>query len=144
MKRVTKISLITAGVIVVVGAFSTFHHFKDPEHRVQWVVDEVTEELELSEPQQAKLQELRVEMVATHKAARQKLRDSRSQFHSLFEAATLDQEEAVTLVSSHTQFVDERAPVVVAAFGDFYDSLTIQQQSDIRTFLRKHGEHHYN
>jgi len=144
MKRITKISLITAGVIVVVGAFSTFHHFKDPEHRVQWVVDEVTEELELNETQQTKLQELRVEMVATHKAARKKLRDSKSQFRSLFDAATLDQDEAVTLVSTHTQFIDERAPVVVAAFGDFYDSLTTQQQNDIRSFLREHGEHHYN
>lgn len=144
MKRVTKISLITVGVIVVVGASITFNYFKDPEHRVQWVVDEVTEELELTEPQQVKLQALRVEVTATQKAAKQKLRDSKSQFHTLFETSTLDQVQAVTLVNSHTQFIDERAPVVIAAFADFYDSLTTQQQNDIREFLRKHGEHHYD
>lgn len=144
MKRVTKISLITVSVIVVVGGLFTFNHFKDPEHRVQWVVDEVTEELELTEPQQVKLQALRVEMVATHKAAKQKLRDSKGRFHKLFEATTLDQDKAVALVNSQTRFVDERAPVVVAAFGDFYDSLTTRQQNEIRGFLRRHGEHHYN
>ncbi len=143
MKRVTKYSLITVGVIVIVGAFSTFRHFKDPEHRIQWVVDEVTEELELTEPQQVKLQELRVEVAATHKAAKQKLRDSKGQFHALFEATTLDQGEAVTLVSSHTQFIDDRAPVIAAAFGNFYDSLTTHQQNEIRGFLRKHNKHHY-
>jgi len=115
MKRTTKISLIVVGLIVTVGAFSSFNHFRNTENRVQWLVDEVTEEL----------------------------RESKEQFRALFDTPKLDQDQAVSLVASHTQFVDQHTPIVVAAFGDFYDSLNTDQQSEIRGFLQKHHNRHY-
>lgn len=144
MKRVTKISLIAATVIVTVGAFSTINHFRDPESRAQWVVDEVTEELDLTEVQQTKLQEVRTEILATHKAAKQMLKESKDQFKALFNSTTLDQNQAVALIGSHTQFIDRQAPIVVAAFGGFYNSLSVQQQGEIREFMEKHDRRHYN
>jgi len=143
MKRTTKISLIVVGLIVTVGAFSSFNHFRNTENRVQWLVDEVTEELALTEPQQTKLQLLRKELMATRKATKLMLRESKEQFRALFDTPKLDQDQAVSLVASHTQFVDQHTPIVVAAFGDFYDSLNTDQQSEIRGFLQKHHNRHY-
>lgn len=142
MKRIVKISMIAAGALIVVGSFTACSHFKSPENRAQWVVEKVTDKLELTEVQQGKLKTLKVEMMATRKDMKQNFADTRGQFKSLFDESTLDQKQALSLVHSHTQFIDQRAPVIVAAFGDFYDSLDAKQQIDVREFVNAHDDHH--
>jgi len=142
MKRITKISIIAAGALVVVSSFTACSHFRSPENRAQWMVERVTDKLELTESQQVKLKALKDEMMSSRKNMKQKFGESKSQFRVLFDASTLDQKRAVSLVSSHTQFVNEQAPVLVAAFANFYDSLDLEQQTEIREFVGEHDDHH--
>ena len=142
MKPIVKAALVLTGVIVSVTAFATYNHYRYPEAKAQWVVDEVTEELTLTEPQQEKLVVLKDQMLEVRKATKEMLMESRDQFTTLFETSNLNQEQALTLIQSHTEFVNQAAPVLVAAFGDFYDSLTPEQQTEIRTFLEEHRKHH--
>ena len=141
MKRFTKISIIAAGALVMVGSFTACSHFRTPENRANWMVERVTDKLELTESQQGKLKVLKDQMIASRKDMKQRFGDSRGQFKELFDATTLDQNQALSLVSDHTQYVDEQAPVIVAAFGRFYDSLDQEQQAEIREFVGDHDNH---
>ncbi len=141
MKRITKISLIVAGAVLVVSSFSGCAHFRSPENRAQWMVEKVTDKLELTEPQQSKLQTLSDEMLSTRKTMKQQFGETREQMVTLFDQPTLDQDRALTIVQTHTQLVDERAAVVVAAFADFYDVLNSEQQTKIREFMQEHDDH---
>lgn len=143
MKRITKISIIAVGALVVASSFTACSHFRSPESRAQWVVEKVTDKLELTESQQIKLTALRDEVMNSRKDMRQKFGESKSQFKTLLDASTLDQKQAVSLVGSHTQFVNEQAPVLVAAFANFYDSLDLEQQAEIREFVGEHDERHH-
>lgn len=142
MKRITKISIIAAGALVVVSSIIAFNHFGSTEKWAQWMVERTTDKLELTELQQEKLMALKDEIMASRTDMKQQFVQSRGQFISLFDASTLDQQQALSLVSTHTQFVDKRAPLIVATFADFYDSLDLEQQAEVREFIQEHHEAH--
>ncbi|MCW8824799.1 MAG: Spy/CpxP family protein refolding chaperone [Gammaproteobacteria bacterium] len=142
MKRLTKFSLIGAGALAMVTAISGCSHFKSPEDRAQWMVDKVSSKLELTEVQQVKLKALSDEMLSTRKEMKLKFGDSREQVMALLDQPTLDQDKAIDIVKSHTKMVDDKAPVMVAAFADFYDSLDAEQQAEVREFMQKHKDRH--
>lgn len=142
MKRITKISIIAAGALVVISSIIAFNHFSSTEKWAQWMVERTTDKLELTELQQGKLMALKDEIMASRTDMKQQFVQSRGQFISLFDASTLDQQQALSLVSTHTQFVDKRAPLIVAAFADFYDSLDLEQQAEVREFIQEHNDHY--
>lgn len=144
MKRITKISLIGAVTLVLVTTISACNHFKSPENRAEWMMDKVSNKLELTDIQQTKLKALSEEMLSSRKAMKSKFGDSREQIVALFEQPTLDQKKALSLVQSKTQMIEEKAPVIITAFANFYDSLDAEQQSEVRDFVQEHKErsHH--
>ncbi len=143
MKRITKISLIAAGALVVVSSFTACSHFRSPENRADWMVERVTDKLELTESQQGKLKALKDEMMTARKDMKLKFGDSREQMVALFDQPTIDQGKALNIIKSHTQMVEERAPVMVSTFADFYDSLDSEQQREVREFMQKHDDRHH-
>ena len=126
----------------MITTISGCSHFRSPENRAQWMVEEVTDELELTETQQVKLKTLSDEMLSTRTSMKEQFGETREQMVALFDQPMLDQDKALNIIKSHTQMVDERAPVMVTAFADFYDSLDTVQQEEIREFMQKHNDRH--
>ncbi len=141
MKRLTKISIIGAGALVLIGTLSGCSHFRTPEDRAQKMVERVTDKLELTEVQQGKLETFKDKMMTSRKNMKQRFGESKEEFKALFDASTIDQKQTLSLVSSHTQYMNEQAPVIIATFANFYDSLDLKQQADIREFMSDYDEH---
>lgn len=142
MKRKTKISLIVVGALVVVGIISACGFRGDPEQRAQWMLDKVTEKLVLDDTQQVQLKNVSDEMMNSREAMKQQFGDDREQLLALLEQPTLDQEKILALIGSRTGALNERAPMIVAAVGEFYDGLTAEQQTQVREFAQEHRGHH--
>jgi Spy/CpxP family protein refolding chaperone len=54
-----------------------------------------------------------------------------------------DRARAQTLVTDKTAALNAKSPEVIAALGDFYDSLTPTQQAKVRDYLQgRHGWWH--
>lgn len=138
MKRITKISLIGAGTLAMILTISGCNHFSSPENRAEWMVDRINNKLELTDVQQTKLKALSEEMLSSRKAMKLKFSDSHNQVAALFEQTTLDQNKALGILQSHTQMIEEQAPVMISAFANFYDSLDIEQQAEVREFMQEH------
>ncbi len=141
MKRLTKLALIGAAALVVVGSISACGHHRDPEQRAQWMVQKVTKKLELNDAQQAKLKALSDEMLNARKAMKQEFKDDREQVLALLDQRQMDQDKMLGMTQSHTQTVNAQAPKIVAAMAGFYDSLTLEQQAKIRTFVAENHGH---
>lgn len=142
MKRITKVSLVVVGTLVVAGLFSACNHRGDPEERAQWMMEKVAKKLELDDAQQAQLKNVSDEMMNARKAMKQEFGDDREQMQALLEQPTMDQDQILSLIRSHTEAVNERAPMIVAAVGEFYDGLTMEQKTEIREFVQEHRERH--
>jgi len=63
---------------------------------------------------------------------------------SLVAGPTFDRVKAKAFVDAKTSAIQTKSPELIAAFGDFYDSLKPEQQQKVREFMSRgrHGWHH--
>jgi Spy/CpxP family protein refolding chaperone len=104
-------------------------------------VEKISDKLELNAGQKAKLEALADEMIASRKAMRGESVDVRKDLQALIAADKFDRTKAQQMLDQKTQALQGSGPKVLAAFGDFYDSLNPEQQKQVREKLerRSHG-----
>jgi periplasmic protein CpxP/Spy len=102
-------------------------------------VDKISDKLALNGVQKQKLGALADEMIASRKALKGGSADPRADLKALITGDKFDRTQAQTLLDQKTQAVQGHGPKVLAAFGDFYDSLTSAQQQQVRDKLDKRG-----
>jgi len=135
-------------VILIVGAatVSTIvacgHRFSSPEERAEYMVDKVSKELALNDAQNVKLNALKDQILAARQDMVSKRKETKQAVNELLEQPALDRDRVLNMVSERTQAVNEKAPQVVSALGDFYDSLTAEQQAKLREEIKERMEHH--
>ena len=149
MKRLSKLLMLGTGVVFLAGSVTACsHHYRSPEHRSQWMVEKMTKELDLNDVQQARLQVLNKEMQSTRQSMKQQFTDNHEQVLNLLDQPKLDQARVLGMIESHTRNINQRAPKLVSAMAEFYDSLSAEQQARVREHLREHqgthggSEHH--
>lgn len=102
-------------------------------------VEKISGKLELNAGQKAKLEVLADEMIASRKAMRGESGDVRNDLKSLIAADKFDRTKARQMLDQKTQALQGSGPKVLAAFGDFYDSLNPEQQKQVRERLERRG-----
>lgn len=143
MKRISKIVIITSGAVLLAGSIAACsHHHRTPEQRAEWMTEKVSKELKLDDAQQAKFKALSEDMLAVRKQMRSEFGSDRDQVLDLLDQPKLDQARILGMVKEHTRTINEQAPKIVAAMGDFYDSLSPEQQAEVREFVKEHHGHH--
>ena len=55
--------------------------------------------------------------------------------------ATFDRAKAKALIDDKTGADQSKSPELIAAIGDFYDSLKPEQQEKVREFMARRGRH---
>lgn len=102
------------------------------------VMDRVADRLELNEEQKKKLGVVADRLLEQRTALRGG-KDPRTELQSLVAAERFDRAKAQALVAEKAAAVASGSPEVIAAFGDFYDSLQPAQQAKVREFLQRGG-----
>lgn len=102
-------------------------------------VEKISDKLELNAGQKAKLEVLADEMVASRKAMRGESGDVRTDLRALIAADKFDRSKAQQMLDQKTRALQGSGPKILAAFGDFYDSLNPEQQKQVRERLERRG-----
>jgi len=100
------------------------------------IVERVGKRLDLDDAQKAKLGALADQLRASRQALRGNA-DPRSEVQSLVAGSTFDRAKAKSLVDAKTSVLQSRSPELIAAVGDFYDSLKPEQQQKVREFMAR-------
>jgi len=103
------------------------------------MVEKISDKLELNAGQKAKLGVLADEMIASRKAMRGESGDVRKDLQTLIAGDKFDRTKAQQMLDQKTQALQGSGPKVLAAFGDFYDSLNPEQQKQVRERLERRG-----
>ena len=103
------------------------------------VIEHVSDKLELNEAQKLKLGVLADEMIAHRKAMRGDNADPRTEIQALVAGEKFDRSRAQTLLTQKTQVAQGDGPKMIAALGDFYDSLNPEQQKQVREKMQRRG-----
>ena len=102
------------------------------------VVDRVASRLDLTADQKQRLNALAGKLHEQRVALRGAT-DPRADVQSLIAGGKFDRARAQALVGEKTAAISAKSPEVIAAFGDFYDSLDASQQAKVRDFLQHRG-----
>ncbi len=147
MKAIRKVLIgVTVATLMVGGLAACKHRDYTPAEKVAYVVEEIDDELELTELQLTNLKQLANIVTSLAEEAEAKREQHHNTIDELLSQPTLDQARILGLVSEHTSKVNNEAPKVVAATANFYDSLTEEQRATLRErfaeFREDHHRHH--
>ncbi len=143
--RRTLIGLASATALfggLAAWAGHSYGHFwhGDATERQARMVDFATRKLELDPAQKAKLEALAGTLQAQRKALVTEGSNPRAELQQLIAGASFDRTQAAALLQAKLGAVQLKSPEVIAAFGDFFDSLRPDQQARLREALAR-GRH---
>lgn len=132
---ITGIALITTSIVAC--------NRGTPEERGERMVQKVTEELELTETQQARLTDVKNEFLEIRKTMRTNREQTKTDIQTMLQQPTLDRSKANSMVNQHIETIHSRSPVIIDAIGNFYDSLDDTQRAELREFIEDKMDHHH-
>lgn len=101
-------------------------------------IERVASRLDLDAAQKAKLGVL-ADRLQAQRAALKGATDPRADVRALVAGERFDRTRAQALVNAKAAVVTAGSPEVIAALGDFYDSLNPAQQQKVRDFMDRGG-----
>ncbi len=105
------------------------------------LIDKAGSRLDLDDAQKAKLGVLADKLHAQRNALVGSGTDPRAELQQLVAGATFDRAKAKALLDAKTGAITSQSPELIAAIGDFYDSLKPEQQAKLRDFMARRGHH---
>ncbi|MBX3655763.1 MAG: Spy/CpxP family protein refolding chaperone [Ramlibacter sp.] len=141
------------GASLLVGGLSACSHRHDghgwqmsAEDQARFrgkMIDRVSAKLDLNEDQKQRLGVLADKLQAQRAALKGTTTDPRAEIQALVKGDKFDRSRAQALVAEKTAAITAQSPEVIAALGDFYDSLKPEQQAKVRDLMqRRHGFWH--
>lgn len=132
-----------------VGAFRGHHGWgphslseEDATRMKGRMVERAADKLSLDSAQKTKLNTLADQLQAQRLALMAGSHPPGAELAALLQSPTFDRQKAQALVDSKTATVKNASPALIAAFGDFYDSLKPAQQQKLRQFMDRRGHGH--
>jgi periplasmic protein CpxP/Spy len=140
--RTRYIVAILSAVGIAVAVTACGHHAREhgPGDYAVRHVEKLGKELNLNEAQTAKLNAVTATLRKSRESMHARHDETRKAALALLDQPKLDRQRALGLVQQTTRDINDQAPDVIAAVGDFYDSLTPAQQQKLRTELKERME----
>ncbi len=142
MKRSTKIITATVLTLGVVGGAAAIgkHKFGSPEARIDHMMGYVSEELNLDSGQEQALEALKDEVLSARTLMKDQMTPMKDEINTLLSADSFDQAAALEMITGKTATINEVAPGLVMAFGNFLDGLDAEQKAEVVEFIEKRAE----
>ena len=145
-RHITWTAIAVGGGLLIstLGACSRgYHHgYHDIDRKVEWVKEEIDDELELNAGQKDELDRLADYLVELHQERKSRREALRQEALALAAAPTLDQGRLLEIVQEHTALVNEKAPETIARVAGFTDTLDAEQRGEITERMTRWIERH--
>jgi len=138
IKSIIIIVLLVAvlGILVAGCAKHRFSH-KSPDEKAQWLSEKISSELDLDDMQNAKLNQIKSEILARYKQQGDFKTDIWNTFNTQIKGDSIDRQKLnETFASKEKQFSEMRV-LMVDKFAEFYAVLTAEQRSDLASKIGK-------
>ena len=142
VKKVTYI-LFVAVLISSLGFFSGCRRHSHG-HKVEFMVDYISETLDLNESQQTQLNEIKDEVLLKAKEMHADKDSMREEMIVQLRREEIDQVRVKSLIAEHRAKMDEMIDLLVERISEFHRTLSPEQKeklvAKIETFKRWHGK----
>ena len=136
------ILIVLAVLLLLIAAFAVAcakHRFqsKSPEEKAEWVVQKISGELDLDEAQEAKLNEIKTELLAKHKSFKGDKEQIWDELHTQLRSDKIDQEKVNSIFTEKEAQFSEMRAFAVTKFAEFHAVLTPEQKNTLVEKLDK-------
>lgn len=138
---VAAVTLLLVSGSVMAGMM--YKRMSSPEKVADFVVEEVSEELNLTEAQLVSLNKVKDVLLGMHEDMHGDRETHKSRILSLIDQPVLDQATALTMFKQKSDYLNDKAPEVIAALGEFYDGLNAEQQAVLKQRIEEHKSHRH-
>lgn len=138
-------TIITGTVVALSLSLLFFAGCRQRGHHrgAEFMIDYMSEALDLTDAQQAQLEEIKEEMFAKAKALHDQKKAQHDEFMALVQAETIDPAQLKTLIARHRAQMDEVVDLAVDRVVAFHSTLSAEQKEKlvekIEKFHRFHG-----
>lgn len=134
---ISLIGMLISGVALFSGCRRHSHG-----HKAEFVVDYISETLDLNESQQAQLDQIKDELLVKAQGMHADKESMREELVAQLRSEEIDQERVKTLVAEHRAKMDEIVDLIVVRLAEFHKTLTPEQKekliAKIETFKKWH------
>ena len=141
MKKRNKIIIAVISGLVLISGIAACSHHRNPQARAEYAVEKISSKLELNDAQTIQLVKLKNEIMNVRQSMQSDRNSMFTEIDELPSQSTLDQPRVLQLLQSKIDTVNNKAPQIITAFAEFYDSLNPEQQLKIREKIQDHREH---
>lgn len=131
------IGMLISGVALFSGCRRHSHG-----HKAEFVVDYISETLDLNESQQAQLDQIKDELLVKAQGMHADKESMHGELVAQLRSEEIDQERVKTLVAEHRAKMDEIVDLIVVRLAEFHKTLTPEQKekliAKIETFKKWH------
>ncbi len=139
-----KLALIALAGVVSTIVFVGCMHKKTPAEKAAWIVEEITEELELNDEQQGHLNEMKVLIIEKHAKHTALKKEKHAELKNKFLNENFTEEEFSVFVDEHAEKIKTEGQEVWNLFVKLQSSLSPEQKEKVVDHLeafKKHGKH---
>jgi len=133
------IAILVPGLLLFSGCRHKGHHGK----AAYFIMDYIVETLDLTEPQEAQLNEFKDELVEKGQDIRHKHRAFHDEIIVQIKSDTIDQQRLKDLIAENRAQMDEMISLMIARLAEFHQTLTPEQKAKLvnklKNFKKLHG-----
>lgn len=132
--------LATVGLIAIAGLAGCrrgAHLIRNPEKRVEWIVNHISKELDLNDAQKAKLKIMAQDIKAKHKAMRAENAQNFDQFTAQIRKDKLDMNVINSLIDKKHETMQQIRPFALEKLTEFHAMLTPEQRNKLADKMEK-------
>jgi len=124
-------------VLTLVATLLYCRKHRSAEERAEWITKRITKELDLNDTQKTKLQTIKDEILARHKASKTQRAALMQEAIALVRGDTLDKAKVADLKKRHTQLHTAREDFFIEKITEFHKVLTPEQRNKAADLMQK-------
>lgn len=113
-------------------------------HKAEFMVDYISETLDLNESQQAQLDQIKDELMAKAQQMHADKESLHEEMVAQLRSEEIDQVRVKALIAGHRAKMDEIVDLVVARLGEFHRTLTPEQKEKLIAKIETFKKWHHN
>jgi len=138
MKQSTKIISAIVLTVGLTGGAAAYGKYGNSEKRADFIVSYISDELELDATQSQALDVLKDRLLSAKQSVKADADPMKAEAFELLNAESFDRARALEMITVKTSAVNQQAPDIVNALGDFLDTLNAEQKAEIAAFAAEH------
>jgi len=139
--------IVSASILAIIAAITLsacgHHRHHDPEKKAEWIVEEISDHLDLNENQAAKLSDVKTALLTHRKQFHENKTEIMDQMIVELQKPEMDKTFLLSVIDQKQDIFNQMAPEVINKLVAFHASLDDEQKQEIIEKMQKHHKYHH-